>query len=90
MRLGELDVGAYRIYAGAIEAPRGEGYIAAVVVLRRGSLGKPREVYRNMSLDDGHRWSSSADALNYAITKGKEVIHTVIALAGASTARSIK
>jgi len=88
--LGELDVGAYCIYAGAMEAPRGAGYIAAVVVLRRGGPGKPREVYRNMSLDDGHRWSSSADALNYAITKGKQVIHNLIAPAGASTATSIK
>ena len=44
MIFDERTEGDYRIYAGALEAPRGQGYIAALVVNRIGDAGhKPRE-----------------------------------------------
>ena len=59
MIFDERSEGDYRIYAGALEAPRGQGYIAAVVVNRvRGSVDAPREAYRDDSLACGHRWLS--------------------------------
>ena len=73
MHFDERDEGDYRIYAGALEAPRGGGYIAAVVVKRiRGGLG---EAFRDESLACGHRWLSAQDALRYALDKARELIH---------------
>ena len=67
--------GDYRIYAGALEAPRCQGYIAAVVVNRvRGVVDAPREAFRDDSLACGHRWLSPHDALSYALNKARAVI----------------
>jgi hypothetical protein len=72
----ERSEGDYRIYAGALEAPRGQGYIAAVVVNRvRGIGDAPREAYRDDSLACGHRWLSPDEALHYALNKARDVIH---------------
>jgi hypothetical protein len=71
----ERSEGDYHIYAGALEAPRGQGYIAAVVVNRVHGIGStPREAYRDDSLACGHRWLSPAEALNYALNKARDVI----------------
>jgi len=68
--------GDYRIYAGALEAPRGDGYIAAVVVNRvRGTGDSPREAFRDEALACGHRWGSPKEALSYALNKAQELIH---------------
>ena len=76
MIFDELTDGDYRIYAGALEAPRGQGYIAAVVVNRVRGVGKaPREAYRDDSLACGHRWPSPQAALSYALNKARQVIH---------------
>ena len=75
MIFDERSEGDYRIYAGALEAPRGQGYIAAVVVNRVcGSGSAPREAFRDDSLACGHRWLSSGEALSYALNKASEVI----------------
>ena len=75
MIFDELSEGDYRIYAGALEAPHGPGYIAAVVVNRvRGAGSTPREAYRDDSLAGGHRWLSPDDALTYALNKARQVI----------------
>lgn len=75
MIFDERTEGDYRIYAGALEAPRGQGYIAAVVVSRvQGAGGKPREAFRDDSLACGHRWPSADEALNYALNKAREFI----------------
>ena len=75
MHCDERDEGDYRIYAGALEAPRGGGYIAAVVVKRiRGACGAQREAYRDESLACGHRWPSPQEALLYALDKARELI----------------
>jgi hypothetical protein len=75
MHFDERDEGDSRIYAGALEAPRG-GYIAAVVVKRmRGASGAQGEAYREENLACGHRWQSAPDALRYALDKARELIH---------------
>jgi hypothetical protein len=77
MQFDEISEGEYRIYAGALEAPSGDGYIAAVVVNRlRGSGQPPREAFRDTSLSGGHRWRSARDALSYALARAREVIRT--------------
>ena len=75
MIFDELSEGDYRIYAGALEAPRGHGYIAAVVVNRvRGVGPAPREAFRDDSLAGGHRWLSPQEALSYALNKARRMI----------------
>lgn len=75
MIFDERTEGDYRIYAGALEAPRGQGYIAAVVVNRISEAGQqPREAFRDDSLACGHRWPSAAEALSYALNKARELI----------------
>jgi hypothetical protein len=77
MRFQESHEGDYRIYVGALEAPRGDGYIAAVVVNRvRGTEGKNREAFRDDSLACGYRWPSPDEALHYALTRARELIRS--------------
>lgn len=80
MHFDERNEGDFHIYAGALEGPRGDGYIAAVVVMRRmrggTAVAKPREMYRDDSLACGHRWASPGGALQYAMTKAREVIRS--------------
>ncbi|MFY9510699.1 MAG: hypothetical protein WAQ05_06980 [Rubrivivax sp.] len=78
MRFQETHEGDYRIYVGALEAPRGEGYIAAVVVNReRGFVaGKNREAFRDDSLACGYRWPSPDEALQYALTRARELVRS--------------
>ena len=71
MILTERDDGEYRIYAGAMEATQGDGYIAAVVVTAGHAS---REAFRDDSLACGHRWVSSKAALSFAMDKGLEVV----------------
>lgn len=75
MHFDERNVGDYRIFAGALEGPRGDGYIAAMIVQRvKGVPGGPREALRDESLACGHRWESPDDAIAYAIGKAQEAI----------------
>ena len=75
MNFDERIEGDYKIFAGALESPRGDGYIAAVVVNRiSGASNTPREVYRDEKLACGHRWASADAALLYAVAKAREVI----------------
>ena len=73
MRFEESHEGDYRIFVGAVEAPRGDGYIAAVVVAR---LHGAREAWRDESLACGHRWASAGDAIDYAMSTARELIRT--------------
>ena len=67
--------GDYRIYAGALEAPHGHGYLAALVVNRvHGTGGAPREAYRDDSLAGGHRWPCPREALRYALNCARRLI----------------
>lgn len=72
-----LDRG-YRIYAGAIEAPRARGYIAAVVVHQEfDGIRPPREAYREDALACGYPWPTAGEALSQAMLRGREVIDDV-------------
>jgi hypothetical protein len=69
--------GDYCIYAGAVEAPQGHGYIAAVVVNRvSGMANTPREAFRDDSLACGYRWRSADEAIHYAMNRARELIRT--------------
>lgn len=72
MQFDERTVGDYRIYAGALEAPGGDGYVAAMVVQRID--GVPREVYRDERVAGGHRWPSADAAIAYAMRLGGAVV----------------
>jgi hypothetical protein len=77
MQFDEMNEGVYRIYAGALESPSGDGYIAAVIVNRLLDAGQPpREAYRDTSLSGGHRWRSARDAISFAMARAREVIRT--------------
>jgi hypothetical protein len=75
MQFNECQEGPYRIFVGALEAPRGEGYIAAVVVSRmQAEGGRAREVWRDDSLACGYRWPSPDAALGYAMNRAREMV----------------
>lgn len=75
MQFHETTEGAYRIFAGAIEAPARSGYFAALVVNRTsGALGRSREAFRDTSLAAGYRWPSADEALRYATQRGQEIV----------------
>jgi len=75
MHFNETDEGDYRIYTGALEAPQGDGYVAAVVVNKvRGVPGRPLEAYRDTSLAGGHRWLRPEEALSYAMDKARAIV----------------
>ena len=77
MNFDERTEGDYRIFAGALEALQGDGYIAAVVINRvNGVKHTPCEAFRDESLACGHRWPSPDAALLYALNKAREVIKT--------------
>jgi len=73
MHFDERDEGSFRIYAGALEAPSGEGYIAAVVV-KRIDAGNAPAFYRDECLSGGHRWASASAALQFALSTGRKAI----------------
>ena len=78
MQFAETNEGDYRIYAGALEAPAGDGYIAALVVKHRAgsTSGHAAEapIYRDDSVACGYRWPSPAEAITYALARGREVV----------------
>lgn len=77
MRFSDCHEGDYRIFVGAVEAPRGEGYIAALVVNRvRGVQGRHREAFRDDSLACGYRWPSAEEAMHYAMSRARELIRS--------------
>lgn len=76
MFFDERNEGVYRIYAGALEAPQGDGYLAAVVVKRLGEPSNAPEAYRDESLACGHRWPSAGAALQYAVARARSVIRS--------------
>ena len=83
MQFDECFEGEFRIFVGALDAPRGDGFIAAVVVSR--VLGEggaeecsgtrlAREVWRDDSLACGYRWPTSEAALHYAKNRAREMV----------------
>ncbi len=78
MRFQETHEGDYRIFVGAVESPKGDGYIAALIVDRvRGELqGRRREAFRDESLACGYRWPSPDEAIHYALNRGREMVRS--------------
>jgi hypothetical protein len=77
MNFGERDEGPYRIYAAALEASEGMGYVAAAVISRRGgTIDDPLEAFRDTSMANGYAWPSPDTALAFAIIKAKSVIRS--------------
>ncbi|CAD5373290.1 conserved hypothetical protein [Rubrivivax sp. A210] len=77
MRFDECHEGDYRIFVGALEAPRGDGYIAALIVNRvQGAAAGRREAFRDDSLACGYRWRSADEALQYALNRARELIRS--------------
>jgi hypothetical protein len=82
MQFDECYEGDFRIFVGALDAPRGEGYIAAVVVSRivgdsaNGRTGTrlAREVWRDDSLACGYRWPTPEAAMHYAKNRAREMV----------------
>ena len=75
MHLDERREGDYRIYVGALEAPQGDGYEATVVIYRtHGARFGTVEAFRDTRLCGGHRWESAADALQFAMARGREIV----------------
>ncbi len=77
MRFEEAHEGDYRIFVGALEAPRGDGYIAALIVNRvRGAVSRHPEAFRDESLACGYRWPSPDEAIHYALSRARELIRS--------------
>jgi hypothetical protein len=74
MQFHETTEGAYRIFAGAIEAPARSGYFAALVVNLNRSGSAPKEAFRDTLLAAGYRWASAEEALRYAVQRGHEIV----------------
>ena len=89
MQFSESDEGDYRIYVGALEAPSGDGYIAALVVKHRLGdhlVGHPS--YRDDSVACGYRWPTPAEAISYAMARGRDLVRRRSLEAQHSVARS--
>ncbi len=78
MQFNETHEGDYRIFVGALEAPTGDGYIAALVVNRIRGVhnARPAQAFRDDSLACGYRWDSADQALHYALNRGREMIRS--------------
>ncbi|MDP1532499.1 MAG: hypothetical protein Q8N44_02960 [Rubrivivax sp.] len=74
MQFEECTEGDYRIFAGALDAPRGDGYIAALIVRRERGAPSQREAYRDESVACGYRWPSPGEAICYALTRARDMI----------------
>jgi hypothetical protein len=75
MRSEQRTEGDYRIFASAIKAPGGKGYVAAVVVERIATESEhPRVAFRHESLAGGHRWPSPEAARLIAVAMAQQVI----------------
>lgn len=76
MQFQECQEGDYRIFVGAVESTRGDGWIAAVVVSRVVGTPRQREAWRDDSLACGYRWPSADEAIRYAMNRGRELIRS--------------
>lgn len=77
MRFEECVEGEYRVFVGALEAPQGQGYTAALILTRlRGPQGRAGEAFRDESLACGYRWPTAEEALAYAKARAREMVRT--------------
>ena len=93
MYLEEQDEGAFRVYAAALAASGGAGYLAAVVVKRRQPTGQSApasaeaEPFRCERLSRGRRWALPEEALAFAVANGVAVAKVTMYLESTSAQR---
>jgi hypothetical protein len=74
MYLAEQQIGAYRIYGGALEVPDAPGFLAAVsVVSTRGPCNR-QIVFQDERLAGGHRFTTGEAALRFAMKQGRRAV----------------
>ena len=88
MKFEEVDVGNFRIYAGAVEAANGSGYVAAVVVMKILGRIEREELYRSDRIDHACVWAAASDALHSAIDAGYAALERHWSLEAKAAARS--
>ncbi len=76
MQFREAREGDYRIFVGACEAPKGDGYTAALVVDRIGGERRGRLAFRDETLACGYRWPTPDEAMHYALNRAREMIRS--------------
>jgi len=82
MRFEECVEGEYRIFVGALEAPQGDGYTAALIVNKlnpskqASTHERAAEAFRDESLACGYRWPTPDEALSYAKARAREMVRT--------------
>ena len=72
MQFAETTEGQHWIFVGALDAPGGDGFVAALVV-KAESAGRHRVVYRDDCVACGYRWPTAHEAITYALARGREV-----------------
>ena len=71
--------GHHRIYVGCMELGSYPGFTAALIVCRISTGAAAREVFRDVALCGGHRWATSAQALDLAIDRGRQLVRDLAA-----------
>lgn len=80
MDMQERQVGDFRIYAGALDAPDG-GYIAAVEVHRVDAASDAAEViFSSERISGGHRFEVAALALRHALDVGHQAVRLRVSM----------
>lgn len=79
MDMQERQVGDFRIYAGALEAPDG-GYIAAVEVHRVGRGDAAEVIFSSERISGGHRFDVAALALRHALDVGHQAVRLRVSM----------
>jgi hypothetical protein len=74
MHFQEHHEGDLRIYAGAIESHRHDGYLAAVIVHRLQSDGAAVEVFREDRLCGAYAWPTPEAAMAFAVQRARSVM----------------
>lgn len=77
MHIDELSEGDYRTYAGALEAPIRDGYVAAVVISRlRGVRSAPREGVPGHQHERGSSAGLCERGSRHALSTARKMIRT--------------
>jgi len=74
MHFHEHHEGELRIYAGAIESHRHDGFLAAVIVHRVQADGATVEVFRDDRLCGGYAWPTPDAAMSFAVQRARSVM----------------
>lgn len=73
MEMQQRQIGAFRIFAGALDILAG-GFIAAVEVHRIREGGAAEVVFSSEGISGGHRFETAALALRHALDVGHQAV----------------